>query len=164
MTVSPEDLRSAMRRWTTGVTIVSAAQGETLHGMTASSFTSLSLEPPYVMVSLERSTRTHDLVTRMRTFGVTILSAEQQEISNRFASPQTELGRRFEEVPYFTLKTGAPFIQDGLAFFDCRVVDVLDAGTHSVFVGEVVATATGPDDPPLVYYFQAYRSLAQDRK
>lgn len=159
MTISPDQLRFAMRRWATGVTIVSAAHEDIVHGMTVSSFTSLSLEPPLVMVSLERTTRTHDIVDAAGAFGVTVLAENQQEISNRFANVATELGGRFEGIDTFTLATGAPLIEGGLSFVDCRVIDRLDAGTHTVFVGEVVAVREGPLLPPLIYFNQAYRNL-----
>ena len=163
MTVSPDELRYAMRRWTTGVTIVTAQHDGIRHGMTVSTFTSLSLEPPYVMVSLERSTRTHDLVIQSGAFGVTILADNQQPISDSFANSKTELGFRFEGVETFSLMTGAPFIRGGLAFFDCRTIHALDAGTHSVFVGEVVSVKEGGHEPPLVYFYQRYRGLAQEK-
>ena len=92
MTVSPDELRYAMRRWTTGVTVVTAQHDGIRHGMTVSTFTSLSLEPPFVMVSLERSTRTHDLVVQAGAFGVTILADNQQPISDSFANAKTAFG------------------------------------------------------------------------
>lgn len=159
MTISADDVRFAMRRWASGVVIVSAAHEDVMHGMTVSSFTSLSLTPPLIMVSLERSTRTHDLVDAAAAFGVTILAESQQDISDRCASVQTELGERFTGLDLFYLETGAPLIDGGLVFFDCRVTDRLDAGTHTVYVGEVVAVREGPQKPPLVYYNQAYRKL-----
>jgi flavin reductase (DIM6/NTAB) family NADH-FMN oxidoreductase RutF len=160
--VTPDALRFAMRRWATGVTVVTSSHGANQHGMTVSSFTSLSLEPPLVMVSLEISTRTHDLVQASNCFGVTILAVDQPEISSRFAEPSTESEYRFEGLESFTLETGSPFIEDGLAFFDCRVVGRHDAGTHTVFIGEVVAARQGPEKNPLLYFDQRYRSLTAD--
>lgn len=161
MTVFPELLRHAMRRWTTGVTIVTSANDRVRHGMTVSSFTSLSLSPPYVMVSLENNTRTFELVSTQRVFGITVLGEDQQPISDRFANTHTELGSRFEDLETFTLDTGAPFIRGGLAFFDCRIVTTLPAGTQTVFVGEVVAVREGEDKAPLLYYKQGYRRIKE---
>ncbi len=160
--VSPDALRFAMRRWTTGVTIVTASHETVQHGMTVSSFTSLSLDPPLVMVSLEITTRTHELVESSNCFGVTVLAADQQDISTRYSIPSTDSDYRFEEVGTFALRTGSPFIEGGLAFFDCRVVARHDAGTHTVYIGEVVAARQGEKQPPLLYFDQHYRVLKED--
>ncbi|HLF87679.1 MAG TPA: flavin reductase family protein [Anaerolineales bacterium] len=160
MPVQAEDLRTAMRSWATGVTIVAAQYENVLHGMTVSSFTSVSLEPPLVLVSLEIGTRTQKLVEQTKSFGVTILSAEQQEVSNCFANPNTELGDRFEGREFFTLETGSPFIREGLAFFDCRVIAVYPAGNHAIIVGEVISVkSVGESDKPLLYFNRNYREL-----
>jgi flavin reductase (DIM6/NTAB) family NADH-FMN oxidoreductase RutF len=160
MTVSPNLLRHAMRRWATGVSVVTVAHENVRHGMTVSSFTSLSLAPPYVMVSLENRTRTFELVTAAQVFGVTVLAEDQQEISDRFANDQTELGSRFEDLETFSMTTGAPFIKGGLAFFDCRLVTTLPAGTQTVIVGEVVSVKEGDDKTPLLYFNRSYRRFS----
>lgn len=131
--------------------------------MTVSSFTSLSLEPPLVLVSLHKSTRTHDLVTRSKAFAVTLLSEEQEAVSNRFAGKDTENDNRYTGLETFTLETGSPLLAEGLAFFDCRVVSQYDAGTNTVMIGEVVAAQANPDGdkiPPLVYFNRDYRKLS----
>lgn len=161
MIVDSEAVRSTMRYWATGVTIVTAKHHDHYHGMTVSSFTSISLEPPLVLVSLEKTTRTHELVQKAGVFGVTILAEEQIEISNRFANPHTETGYRFGDIVTHTLETGVPFISDGLAFLDCRVVSSLSEGTHTMFVGEVVALGTGKIRNPLLYYNRGYRLLSE---
>lgn len=160
--VTEKDLRSAMRYWATGVTVVTAAAGVARHGMTVSSFTSLSLNPPLVMVSLEKSTRTHALVMQSNAFGVTVLAEAQESISNRFAGRETEDGDRFENLETFKMTSGSPFLMGGLAFFDCRVVICHDAGTHTVVIGEVVTADVGEfaeDHTPLLYYNQNYQRL-----
>lgn len=154
-----EALREAMRLWTTGVTVASAEYEGVLHGMTVSSFTSVSLTPPLILVSLEIGTRTYNLVKRAGAFGVTILSADQQEVSNCFSNPQTELGDRFAGREVFRLETGAPFVKGGLAFFDCRVSDVYPVGTHAILIGEVIAVSSGGRDDPLLYFNRSYRYL-----
>ncbi len=159
MSILPDQLRSAMRRWATGVTVVSSVYDGKPHGMTVSSFTSLSLEPPFVMVSLERSTRTHELVHKSSVFGISVLSEAQRAISDRCANAQTELGVRFEGIETFTLVSDVPLIKDALVCFDCKVVNTIDAGTHTVFVGEVLATKEGEAKKPLLYFNQKYRKL-----
>lgn len=161
---SPAELREVLRFWTTGVTIVSASHGGLRHGMTVNSFTSLSLEPPLVSISLEKITRTHGLVQQAGRFGVSILSEEQQELSNRFAGRESESSDRFEGVDIFQLESGSPLLAGAIAFFDCKVVTMHDAGTHTIFISEVLAagSAEGADGKrPLVYFNRDYRKLSK---
>jgi len=160
MTANAEDVRRAMRQWATGVTIVSAQYQGRRHGMTVNSFTSLSLHPPLVLVSLEQTAQTHQLVQQAGHFGVTILGQSQREISERFAGRLTESGDRFSGLETFTLVSGAPLLTQGLAWFDCRVVATYPAGTHTIFVGEVIAVRDEAKEPPLLYYNRDYRQIA----
>ncbi len=159
MSVNSSSMREVMRFWATGVAIVTVNDGDTAHGMTVNSFTSLSLEPPLVLVALNRRARTHDHVQQSGVFGVTLLAADQQEVSNRFANPQTEASWRFADVETHTLATGAPLLAGGLAYFDCRVVAAHEVGTHTMFVGAVVAAEQGKAGAPLLYFNQSYREL-----
>ena len=151
-----------MRQWSTGVTIVSALYDGHQHGMTVSAFTSVSLDPPLVLVSLEQVTKTHKLVQEAGYFGVTILDQNQQEISDRFAGRLTELTDRFEGLETFTLVSGAPLLRRGLAWMDCRVVVTYQAGDHTVFIGEVLAVKSGEAGRPLIYYNRDYHHLNSD--
>lgn len=158
--LDPEALRRAMRRWATGVTIVTASHAGVRHGMTVSSFTSVSLEPPLVLVTIQRSTRTHDLIAGAGGFGVSILGRSHREISDRFAGLLTEDEDRFAGLEVFSLKSAAPFISGCLAAFDCRVVQTYPAGTNTLFIGQVEATYAGPSqEAPLLYYDRQYRGL-----
>lgn len=153
-----------MRNWATGVTVVSAQHEGVRHGMTVSSFTSLSLSPPLVLVSLEKGTQTHRLVQTAGHFGVTILGQEQVEISNIFAGRKSEGEDRFAGLETFTLATGAPILCDGLGALDCMTRSTFDAGTQTVFVGEVLAVKNGGAAPPLIYFDRGYRKLALDEE
>lgn len=148
-----------MRRWATGVTVVSVAHNGDRHGMTVSSFTSLSLDPPLVMVSLENVTRTRQMVLQAGYFGVTILSQEQQQISDLFAGRHTEHQDRFAHVSTYTLTSGSPLLVGGLAGFDCQVVTTHLAGNHTLFVGTVLAVNHEKSGKPLLYYDRDYRIL-----
>jgi flavin reductase (DIM6/NTAB) family NADH-FMN oxidoreductase RutF len=161
MTADPEDLRQAMRQWATGVTIVTVLHEGRRHGMTVSSFTSVSLDPPLVLVSLERVTNTHRLVQAAGTFGITILDQSKQEISDRFAGRITEFTDRFAGLETFTLVSGAPLLAHGaLAWFDCRVVVTYQAGNHTVFIAEVLAVKLNANGgKPLIYFNRDYRRL-----
>ena len=161
---TPANLREALRFWTTGVTIVAASFEGVTHGMTVNSFNSLSLDPPLVSISLEKITRTHQLVQQAGAFAVTMLTEQQAEISNRFAGRDSEHSQRFKGLDTFTLETGNPMLSEGLAFFDCRVTACHDAGTHNVFIADVVACGTysNGDHSPLVYFNRGYRELKLD--
>src|SRR5512138_100125 len=98
MTLDPEKLRHAMRAWTTGVAIITAIHEGQQYGMTVNSFTSISLEPPMVLLTLRKLTHTHDLVVKSGKFAVTILTAEQQELSERFAGKVPNILDRFAGV------------------------------------------------------------------
>lgn len=154
-----ETMRLAMRRWASGITVVTSIHGGERHGMTVSSFTSVSLTPPLVLVALEWGTRTHRLVKLSNIFGVTILSHQQHEVSDRFAGRQTEYTDRFHNLITYSLTTGASFLAGGLAGFDCRVVATHEAGNHTLFIGEVLAAKIEPDANPLIYYNRSYRQL-----
>jgi flavin reductase (DIM6/NTAB) family NADH-FMN oxidoreductase RutF len=158
--VSPEALRGAMRLWATGVSVVTTILDGSCHGMTVSSFTSISLDPPLVMVSLEHSTRTHDMVAQTGIFGITILSEGQQAISERFAGRLSDSQDRFAGLETFTMETGAPFVAGGLAFMDSQVTSRIEAGSHTLFIARVVATRFITDhENPIIYFNRSYHHL-----
>lgn len=159
--VDPQTLRVVMRQWTTGVTVVSSFWGDERHGLTVNSFTSISLDPPLVSVSIAQITRTFGLIEKSGIFGVTVLSQTQQEISDRFAGRVPESDDRFLGLETFTLNTGASFITGGLAWLDCQVVSRLAAGNNTVFLGNVVAAQSVDGGAPLLYYDRDYRNLCE---
>lgn len=154
-----EQLRQAMRAWTTGVSVVTSTAGGRVHGMTVNSFTSVSLDPPRVTVTLAHPTRTYALVKASGVFAVTILRADQWELSDRFAGRVPEDGDRFAGVPTFALVSGAPLIENGLGFVDCRVVHEFEMINSTLFVGEVLAAQRSEGDDPLAYFNRIYHRL-----
>lgn len=160
--VDGDEIRAAMRYWATGVAIVSTLKNQEQHGMTVNSFTSISLNPPFIVVTLENTARTYNLIKASGVFGVTILSSKQEVISNRFAGRDTENKDRFDGIKTETLSTGSPFIKGGMAYFDCRVTSSHPAGTNTLIVAEVIATKIDTEtnlDDPLLYYSREYRQL-----
>ena len=160
MAVDPEALRTVMRHWTTGVAILTARDGAHVHGMTVNSFTSVSLEPPLVLVCVERIVRTHALVEHSRAFALSILCDGQQSISDRFAGRDTEHQDRFESLSTHTAITGAPILAENIGWLDCLVVAAHEAGTHTLFVAEVVAAKLQDGRRPLAYFDRDYHTLA----
>lgn len=160
-----EAMRRSMRLWSCGVTVVTTAHGERCAGMTASSFTSISLEPPLILICLHKEAGTSLLLQESGVFGVSILGERQEDYSALFAG-YTELPagvERIETVPTFVADTGAPLLEEAIAWMDCRVFGMHDGATHHVIVGEVLATGR-KDDPawPLVYHNRAYRHFERE--
>ena len=160
MTVSGNHLRRLMRKWATGVTLVTAQDSQGPHGMTVSSFTAVSLEPPLILVALERGARTHKMVEQVGRFAVVILRADQRELAERFAGGIDDVDSRFEGVPYSLTPGGAPVPPDPLAYFDCQAVEAHPAGTHTVFLGLVTGGEAARSGFPLLYFNRDYRQLA----
>ena len=161
MPIESDLLRQAMRAWATGVTIVTSKHANVTHGMTVSSFTSISVEPPHVLVSIATNARTHNLIQQAGVFGITILSAAQQELSDRFAGRVPDEMDRLAGLDTFTLETGVPLLAGGLANFDCRVVQTYRSGTNTLFIGAVVAARANTESDPLLYFNRGYRKLAE---
>ncbi len=159
MAVTSDELRESMRTWTSGVAVVTAAHEGFQHGMTVSSFTSVSLEPPLVVISLQIESRTCGLVMDSGKFGVTILSEDQQELSEHFAGRVGDQEDRISGLDLVYMDD-LPFLTGGLAFFVCRVVDSYDGGMNRLFFGEVEASrANDLDGRPLMYFNRTYRNL-----
>ncbi len=149
-----------MRAWTSGVTIVTASHAGAQHGMTVSSFTSIALEPPLVIVSLQTDSRTHELVSQSNALAITILAEDQQELSDIFAGRVPDTEDRLADIETETLTTGAPLIKGGLAYLDCRVSQTIEVGTNTLFLAEVVSARGNGEGNPLVYHDQKYRTLS----
>jgi flavin reductase (DIM6/NTAB) family NADH-FMN oxidoreductase RutF len=161
MTLDPENLRAAMRAWSAGVTVVTSIHEGVKHGMTVNSFTSISLAPPLITISLQQSSRTHELVSKSRVFGLTMLSSDQIKISNLFAGRAADIEDRFTGLQTEVLITGSPLIVGGLAWLDCQIVETFDAGMNSLFIAEVLVARGSGDGLPLIYHNLKYKGLSE---
>ena len=170
MTISSDQFRGLLRCFAAGVTVVTARRGERRHGLTVSSFASVSTDPPLVAVILGKSSSIHPLLADdgagepPAAFAVNILAEDQAEISQRFAyAPEEErFAVRAGERGWTSAATGAPILADALAWLDCAVVDRHPAGTHVIYVGRVEAgRVVRPEARPLVYWDRDYRRLAR---
>ena len=159
MTLDPEQLRHAMRAWTTGVAVVTAQHDGHRYGMTVNSFTSISLDPPLISVALKQLTHTHELVEKSGEFSVTILASHQKELSDRFAGKSPMIHDRFEGISTERLLIDAPLIQEGIACFNCRVVKAFPIGENTLFLAEVIAVRGEGNGNPLVYHNRVYWTL-----
>lgn len=147
--------RHAMSLWTTGVTVVSAHAEGTDAGLTVNAFLSVSLDPPSVLVGLTNDVDTLPVVERSRAFAVSILAADQRDVSDRFARaiPSAE---KFRGVPVHRGVTGAVLIDRALGWLECRVTAILPVHDHRLVVGEVVRLEAGRESGPLVFFRSGY--------
>ncbi len=161
MSITSEAFRDALRHFPSGVTIVTIQSGDEIHGLTVSAFASISPEPPMIMVIIDHRHKAYELLEQAgATFAVNILRHEQAELSNRFAWVKDE--DRFAEGDWTTALTGAPILRDALAWLDCTIHARMVAGTHTIYIGEVQASAVPvPDAGPLVYWNRNYQLLQQ---
>jgi flavin reductase (DIM6/NTAB) family NADH-FMN oxidoreductase RutF len=150
--------RQVMSQFASGVTVVTTSYEGRPQGLTVASFCSLSLDPPLVLVCIDKRSVTHDILAKAGIFAVNILESEQQDISRTFADPAME-GRRFAEVRYRTGESGAPILEPCLASIDCRVEAMYEGGDHTIFVGRVLDLDLNEDAEPLVYFRSAYHEL-----
>lgn len=161
MTVSDMEFKSVMGRFPTGVTVVTSCDGEQPAGLTVNAFASISLDPPLVMVSIDKRSHLHDIVAHAGVFAANVLGADQQEISRRFAGQTGDRNDRFRQTPYHAGHTGAPLLDVAIAHVECRVVAHYPAGDHTIFLGQVESLGASAGEP-LVYYRARYGSFSAD--
>jgi flavin reductase (DIM6/NTAB) family NADH-FMN oxidoreductase RutF len=163
--------RRAVGRFASGVCVLATSDGRVDHAMTASAFTSVSLEPPLVLVCVETEARLHDALLDNGTWAISVLGAGAKPVADWLATRGRPLHGQLDRVPHRRgPRTGAPLIAAALAWLECRTYAVHAAGDHSVVIGEVVGvelastqTDTNSDhadrDAALVYYRSEYRRL-----
>ena len=163
MPITSESFRDVMRHFPSGVTVVTikSLASEVVHGLTVSSFASVSPEPPLILVSIDHRATAYELLETAGTvFAVNILAHDQMEMSNRFAWLKDE--DRFGQGEWTTAATGAPILRDALAWLDCTVYSRFSAGSHTIYIGEVQASGVPRSDvKPLLYWNRGYRQLAK---
>jgi len=146
--------RNALGQFATGVTVITVKGPEWLHGMTANAFTSVSLDPPLVLVCIDKRNRTHSLIQEVGKFGVSVLAEDHENVSRHFAGAR-ELPI---DVTFIEEGLGTPVIKESLAWLDCTVWRAYDGGDHTIIVGKVEAL-DAPGGKPLIFFQGAYRRL-----
>jgi flavin reductase (DIM6/NTAB) family NADH-FMN oxidoreductase RutF len=158
-----DDFRRVMARFATGVTVMTTRAGDAPHGMTANAVASVSLDPLLLLVCVERTTYMSRMVRESGVFALSILAADQRELSNRFADRDRPMGAaQFAGIPTTTGPTGTVVLADAIAWVDCRVWAIHDGGDHEIVVGEVVDLGVGRDAPPLGYFRSAYVPVGEE--
>lgn len=149
------ELRRAFGCFVTGVTIVTTVADGGPRGFTANSFTSVSLDPPLLLVCVAKSAGSYDIFRRAPSFAVNILHRDQREISATFASPRDD---KFAGLRWITGETGSPLLSECAAWFDCSSYDQIEAGDHTILIGRVLAFSHTPLSP-LGYHRGGYLGL-----
>ena len=150
--------RSALGRFASGVTVVTARYEDQTHGMTANAFVSVSLDPPLVLVSLDNRSYMHRILPAVGRYGVSVLAEDQERLSNHFA------GRTIEGIHIrFLSRKDIPLLEGAVAYFVVRILDAHPAGDHTLYIG-LVEHFESRDERPLLFYAGRYQNLRQNIK
>ncbi|MCM2388834.1 flavin reductase family protein [Streptomyces albipurpureus] len=165
-TVRTEEFRAAMRCWATGVTVVTTEGPEGPHGMTVNSLLSVSLDPPTLLISLARRSRTHRIVEQTGGFTVNVLTADQRSLADRFSGRRDAGGEEFSGLEFRPSSDGGgPELEDSVAVLSCRTARSVEVADHTLFIATVLRTrlpsGTGG---PLIYAGRRYHQLGDWQK
>jgi flavin reductase (DIM6/NTAB) family NADH-FMN oxidoreductase RutF len=160
MSVDISLFKNALKLWASGVTVVTTQGADGPKGMTATSFSSVSVDPPLILVCLNQSTETGAVVLEQEQFAVNILTNLQQDVSNQFAGAATQ-EQRFANIGWTAGANGAPLFDEALVSLECKLVQQVVAGTHWIVIAEVQNIILRSGEP-LLYYNGAYRQLMVD--
>ena len=161
--VTASDFRNAMRQLTGGVSVITAGKGRDISGMTVTSVSSLSVEPPALIVSINREASSWPLVKRYGFFGVNILTSDQIDIAERFTGKGGLKGAdRFTGARWTTRASGVPLLADALSAIDCEVEDVVERHSHAIVIGRVLDVAVSARTAALAYWQGRYVAIDQD--
>jgi flavin reductase (DIM6/NTAB) family NADH-FMN oxidoreductase RutF len=161
--VAASDFRNAMRQLTGGVSVITAGKGRDISGMTVTSVSSLSVDPPSLIVSLNRESSSWPLVKRYGFFGVNILTSDQVDIAERFTGKGGLKGAdRFTGARWTTRASGVPLLADALSAIDCEVEEVVERHSHVIVIGRVLDVAVSARTAALAYWQGRYVAIDQD--
>lgn len=161
MAIDADQFKKTLQYWASGVTVVTTnSPSFGMQGMTVSAFSSVSADPPMVLVCVNRSVATSNGIGESGVFAVNILSAAQTAVSNMFAGGGDH-HERFASVAWEAGESGSPLLTESIASLDCKVVEKIVAGTHWIVIGEVQQTVLREGEP-LLYYKAGYRQLQLD--
>jgi flavin reductase len=159
-TFSGKEFRSTVGAFATGVTVVTTRGEEHAYGMTANAFSSVSLDPPLILVCVINPSEGAEHITRNGVFAVNILAVDQEPMSRYFASRDRPKGLdAFRDVPHRIAASGSPILDGVAAFMDCRLHARHEAGDHLIFIGEVLELDVQDGGTPLVFHGGGYRLL-----
>ncbi|MGY8711800.1 flavin reductase family protein [Bradyrhizobium sp. 18BD] len=161
--VSAADFRGAMRHLTGGVSVITAGRGKDITGMTVTSVTSLSVDPPTLIVSINRDASSFPLIKRYGAFGVNMLAADQLDVAERFAGKGGLKGAdRFTGSQWVTVVSGVPLLVGALSAVDCEVEEIVERHSHGIVIGRVRAVRNSTRNAALAYWHGQYVAVDQD--
>ncbi|MBR0746977.1 flavin reductase family protein [Bradyrhizobium japonicum] len=161
--VSSADFRGAMRHLTGGVSVITAGRGKDITGMTVTSVTSLSVDPPTLLVSINRDASSFPLIKRYGAFGVNMLAADQVDVAERFAGKGGLKGAdRFAGSPWVTAVSGVPLLVGALSAVDCEVEEIVERHSHGIVIGRVRSVRNSTRNAALAYWHGQYVAVDQD--
>ena len=155
----PDDFKAAMSSWASGVAVVTTNDNGMLYGITVSSFTSVSLDPPLILVCIADTNRMPAMIRHSKCFAVSVLRADQEDASRYFATPGREPTAGFVVVEGGWTALQQPIVKDSLAHLVCELHAEHDGGDHVVLIGRVVHAESDPTAAPLLYWRRGYHSL-----
>ena len=155
MAIDKEAFRSALGSFVSGVTVVTTRDDSRPHGLTVSAFSSLSLDPPLVLICIDKKTVSYDALTRSGAFAINILADDQENISRQFASRVPD---KFQDIAYYEGANKVPVLEGTVASIECLIVQAYEGGDHTIFIGEVHSSVTR-ERRPLSYFRGGYRRL-----
>jgi flavin reductase (DIM6/NTAB) family NADH-FMN oxidoreductase RutF len=156
MPIEKNELRRVMGHFATGVTVITSirASGE-MHGLTANAFSSVSLVPPLLLICVDKKAESYPCFEESKIFTVNILASDQESLSRKFA---VSGGNKFEGVSYRIGANGAPILNGAIAYLECKLAGSMDAGDHTVYLGEIEQAETH-EAKPLLFFRGGYREL-----
>lgn len=156
----PDDFKNALANWASGVSVVATRTDGLVYGMTVSSFTSLSFEPPLILVCLNKASRLGDMIETTGAFTVSILAAAHEHVSNHFATPGREPAETLHPIDHDDAPSGLPIVAGAVAYVDCALHKSIDEGDHTIIIGRVTAADASEELAPLLYCRRGYRALS----
>ena len=161
--VSQDDFRGAMRQLTGGVSVITVGRGKDISGMTVTSVSSLSVDPPALIVSVNRSASSWPLLKRYGFFGVNILTSDQIDVAERFAGKEGLNGaERFAGAQWTTRASGVPLLSGALAAVDCQVEEIVERHSHAIVIGRVLDLQVSKRTAALAYWHGQYVAIDRD--
>lgn len=155
MPIDSDRFRQTLGYFASGVTVITTAHQGELYGITVSSFSSLSLNPPLILICIDKSAITHEILLRAGQFVINVLDKRQEHLSRRFATTNAD---KFKGVAWHTGTLGLPVLDNVLAVIECQTHATFDGGDHTIFTGMVIDSSLN-EGAPLLYYRRGYREL-----
>lgn len=160
--VHPDDFKGALGSWAAGVTVVSTRLDGRVYGITVSSFSSLSIDPLLVLVSIQNSNALATMIPKSQVFAVSVLADDQEAVSNALSKSGRELGATLgADVPTLDWHTGSPIVAGAIAHLDCHLETTIPGGDHTIMVGRVIGASFDAAKEPLIYFRRRYRNLTE---